>query len=116
MYISCTFHVVCATFSALATRKSADAKADSSGIWALINILASLLQRNSWIGLNDPSFTGDWHWTDGSMVTWSVWYPNEPNGFGKEGGGIIWGDQYFNTYNDAPLGYGFRAVCEKLGR
>ena len=35
MYISCTFHVVCATFSALATRKSADAKADSSGIRAL---------------------------------------------------------------------------------
>ena len=35
MYISCTFHVVCATFSALATRKLADAKANSSGIWAL---------------------------------------------------------------------------------
>ena len=35
MYISCTFHVVCAPFSALATRKSADAKADSSGIQAL---------------------------------------------------------------------------------
>ena len=34
MYISCTFHVVCAPFSALATRKSADAKADSSGIQA----------------------------------------------------------------------------------
>ena len=35
MYISCIFHVVCAPFSALATRKSADAKADSSGIQAL---------------------------------------------------------------------------------
>ena len=34
MYISCTFHVVCAPFSALATRKSADAKADSGGIQA----------------------------------------------------------------------------------
>ena len=31
MYISCTFHVVCASFSASATRKLADAKADSSG-------------------------------------------------------------------------------------
>ena len=28
------FHVVCVSFSALATRKLADAKADSSGIWA----------------------------------------------------------------------------------
>ena len=35
MYISCIFHVVCASFSALATRKFADAEANSSGIWAL---------------------------------------------------------------------------------
>ena len=36
MYISCIFHVVCASFSALATRKLADAKAVFSGIWALV--------------------------------------------------------------------------------
>ena len=35
MYISCIFHVVCASISALATRKLADAEANSSGIWAL---------------------------------------------------------------------------------
>ena len=35
MYISCIFHVVCASFSALATRKLADAEANSSGIWAV---------------------------------------------------------------------------------
>ena len=35
MYISCIFHVVCASFSTLATRKLADAEANSSGIWAL---------------------------------------------------------------------------------
>ena len=35
MYISCIFHVVCALFSALATRKLADAEANSGGIWAL---------------------------------------------------------------------------------
>ena len=35
MYISCIFHVVCASFSALATRESADANPVSSGIWAL---------------------------------------------------------------------------------
>ena len=34
MYISCIFHVVCTSFSALAMRKLADAKADFSGIWA----------------------------------------------------------------------------------
>ena len=34
MYISCIFHVVCASFSALATQKVADTKAESSGIWA----------------------------------------------------------------------------------
>ena len=36
MYISCIFHVVCASFSALATPELADAKADSSGIQALV--------------------------------------------------------------------------------
>ena len=36
MYISCIFHVVCASFSALATRELADANPVSSGIWALI--------------------------------------------------------------------------------
>ena len=34
MYISCIFHVVCASFSALAMQKIADAKTDFSGIWA----------------------------------------------------------------------------------
>ena len=36
MYISCIFLVVCASFSALARRKLADAKAVFSGIWALM--------------------------------------------------------------------------------
>ena len=36
MYISCIFHVVCASFSALAMRKVADAEVNSSGIWALL--------------------------------------------------------------------------------
>ena len=35
MYISCIFHSVCASFSALATPELADAKADSSGIQAV---------------------------------------------------------------------------------
>ena len=34
MYISCIFHVVCASFSVLATRKLAEAKAVFSEIWA----------------------------------------------------------------------------------
>ena len=34
MYISCIFHVVSGSFSALAMRKLADAKAVFSGIWA----------------------------------------------------------------------------------
>ena len=38
MYISCISHVVCASFSALATRKLADAEANFSGIWALMFI------------------------------------------------------------------------------
>ena len=43
MYISCIFHVVCALFSALATRELANAKAVSSGIWALVLFHNSVL-------------------------------------------------------------------------
>ena len=41
MYISCIFHVLCASFSALATQELANAKAVFSGIWAIrcINML-----------------------------------------------------------------------------
>ena len=47
MYISCIFHVVCATFSALTTRKLADAYPVSSGIWVLrfYKIFLFLTQR-----------------------------------------------------------------------
>ena len=47
MYISCIFHAVCASFSALATRKLADAKAVFSGIWALVlkGLYRALLKR-----------------------------------------------------------------------
>ena len=34
MYISCIFHVVCASFSVLAIRELADTNPVSSGIWA----------------------------------------------------------------------------------
>ena len=48
MYISCIFHVVCASFSALATLELADAKADFSGMRALRNAhLAELLRLAS---------------------------------------------------------------------
>ena len=36
MYISYIFHVVCASFSALATRELADANPVFGGIWALL--------------------------------------------------------------------------------
>ena len=36
MYISCIFHVVCVSFTALAMQELADAKADSSRIQALV--------------------------------------------------------------------------------
>ena len=48
MYISCIFHVVCAAFSALATRKLADAEANSTGIWALVicNCFTTHISKN----------------------------------------------------------------------
>ena len=49
MYISCILYVVCASFSALATQKLADAKAVFSGIRALVseNIKSRKLLKSS---------------------------------------------------------------------
>ena len=55
MYISCIFHVVCAPFSALATRVLADANPVSSGIWALDNKTAVWVI--SYVTVSEPIYT-----------------------------------------------------------
>ena len=55
IYISCIFHVVCTSFSALATRELANAKADSSGIWALdIRNIHHIVWCHIFIGFRPP--------------------------------------------------------------
>ena len=55
MYISCIFHVICASFSALAMRELADANPVSSGIWALL----PLFERSMCMSISMPYVTGD---------------------------------------------------------
>ena len=55
IYISCIFDVVCASFSVLATRKLAGAKADSSGIWALGYLLKEVSVSSIWKGRISPN-------------------------------------------------------------
>ena len=66
MYISCIFHVVCASFSALATQKLANAKAVLSGIWALV-----LHKRKTFLRkpLPGPTILAKFWWNTG-MTDW----------------------------------------------
>uniref|UniRef100_A0A914BX09 C-type lectin domain-containing protein n=1 Tax=Acrobeloides nanus TaxID=290746 RepID=A0A914BX09_9BILA len=47
--------------------------------WSSPNLLTAL------IGLHDPDHSGQWQWTDGSIVDYKSWGPGQPNGqYGKE--------------------------------
>ncbi len=40
--------------------------------------------RNLWIGLNDAEEEGTWVWVSEEPVTYTNWYPGEPNNAGDE--------------------------------
>eukprot|EP00978_Attheya_sp_CCMP212_P040966 scaffold229260_cov71-Attheya_sp.AAC.1 len=46
--------------------------------WLVLHITNNI---PAWIGLVDYAVEGDFVWTDGSDVTFTSWYPDEPNSF-----------------------------------
>jgi hypothetical protein len=59
--------------------------------------------HNLWIGLSDPSNTGNYAWSSGAPITYTDWSPGEPNNYGGvEHYGMVWGppDTRANQWND----------------
>lgn len=85
----------------------------------------SLIDNFMWIGLNDFESEGDFVWSNGDPVTFTNWYPGEPNNsFGDEdyvhiynyaGETHLWNDLLeTRTFNDRGFDYSFSAIAEVI--
>lgn len=67
---------------------------------------------SAWIGLNDLRTEGDYHWPDGSQVTYEKWHSNEPNN-AYEYQNCVQMRISDGTWDDASCGKRLPFLCEK---
>ncbi len=87
----------------------------AENVWIFNNLIASDPNRNPWIGLTAPDYTGPWSWVSGEPVTYLPWAPGEPNGIGAPPYAVnIFqvNSPYPGQWNDAPLYDPYEGIVE----
>uniref|UniRef100_A0A8C6U8H7 C-type lectin domain-containing protein n=1 Tax=Neogobius melanostomus TaxID=47308 RepID=A0A8C6U8H7_9GOBI len=71
--------------------------------------------ERSWIGLTDAQQEGVWRWVDGSPLTTSFWFPDEPNNDkgNEDCVEVIRSKAKHANWNDLPCDDLRKVICEK---
>ena len=71
-------------------------------------------RRTIFIGLRDVNNTGDFVWTDGSILTWAIWRQGQPNNI--ENNQFYIGIYQTRTYADYDETHTTVGLCEKSSK
>uniref|UniRef100_A0A3Q2QX32 C-type lectin domain-containing protein n=1 Tax=Fundulus heteroclitus TaxID=8078 RepID=A0A3Q2QX32_FUNHE len=80
--------------------------------WIIFVDFANSFKLHMWIGLTDLETEGTWKWVDGSPLTTSYWYTNEPNGETGENCGEISNLSTEKSWNDVSCSDQRNWICE----
>jgi len=76
-----------------------------------INNYTPMDGNDFWIGLNDIAVEGTFRWQDGTLPSYTNWYPGEPNQRNNEDCVQIWGSRG-RQWNDGHCYQSIYFICE----
>ncbi len=87
-------------------------------VWSTFGISSGFGSDNLWIGMNDVVAEGSFVWTSGEPVTYTAWWPGEPNNYSAgEDWGAMWsslGGKWNDVGPATTPETGYRAVVEVI--
>ncbi|XP_066270603.1 perlucin-like isoform X2 [Branchiostoma lanceolatum] len=82
----------------------------------LHNFLVKRIKKKAdyWIGAKYINAEGEWKWSDGTAVTYTNWYPGQPNNLrGNQDCGLMWHRDQGYRWNDDFCNKKKFFICEK---
>ena len=87
----------------------------NQSVQGFINSLFDGDLGTTWVGLTDQAVEGSFVWDHGEAVSYTNWYPGEPNSFdGNNEDCVCLYNGNYGTWNDAPCFDSSNYACERL--